>query len=122
MIRLFYCGYPYVADDFPADSLIPIDMRDPEGAARIIRAAIADNEYEKRLPAIREARRRVLHEYNLFAVLAREIALRRDRTPASGAPGAILSRHALRQRNLLGHLRDLADKARVRLIHLARRN
>ena len=51
----FYCGCPNATDYFPAESFIPLDLKDPEGAARIIRQAISDNEYEKRLPAIIEA-------------------------------------------------------------------
>lgn len=116
----FYAGCPNAADYFPAESFIPIDMKDPAGAARIIRQAILNKEYEKRLPAIIEARRRVLFEYNLFAVLSREIEKRH--VPASRITngGVIYSRHALRKKSLLHGLRDMYGKARARVIHLKR--
>lgn len=116
----FYCGCPNAADYFPPESFIPIDMRDPTGAARIIRQAIRNNEYEKRLPAIMEARRRVLFEHNLFALLSREIAKRHD-PAARPVPGSVLySRHALRKKSLTHGLLDIYGKARSRAIHLLR--
>lgn len=69
----FYCGAPNATDYFPAESFIPINIRDFEGSLKTIREAIRNNEYEKRLPAIREARRQVLEKYNTFAVLAKLI-------------------------------------------------
>ena len=66
----FYAGAPNAADYFPKESFIPVDLYDTEGTIQIIREAIRGNEYEKRLPAIMEARRRILDEYNLFAVVA----------------------------------------------------
>lgn len=114
----FYYGCPNAADYFPDDSFIRIDIRDPAGALEIIRTAIADNEYEKRLPAIIEARRRVMFEHNLFAVAAREIA-RLHRAEAKVAPGAvILSRRAMRLSSPAVALRDLYGKLRGRLRHL----
>ncbi|MGB5541473.1 MAG: glycosyltransferase family 10 [Gammaproteobacteria bacterium] len=117
----FYCGCPNATDYFPPESFIPVDMNDPQGAAHIIRSAIAAGEYERRLSAIIEARRRVLYEYNLFAVLAREIEKRHH----TGLPGdtkhRICSRHALRRHSLTGGLQDSYGKARARLIHLFRR-
>ena len=116
----FYCGCTNAAAYFPAESFIPIDMKDPEGAARIIRQAIRDNEYEKRLPAIVEARRRVLFEHNLFAVLSREIEKRHLAPSNATNDGVIYSRHALRKQSVAHGLRDMYGKARSRAIHLIR--
>lgn len=117
----FYAGCPNAADYFPAESFIPIDMNDPAGAARIIRAAIAGNEYERRLEAIQEARRRVLFEYNYFAVVAREIE-RRHRPERVRAEGVVIySRHAMRHRSVPVALQDIFGKTRARLIHCFRR-
>jgi hypothetical protein len=114
----FYYGCPNAEAYFPAESFIRIDIRDPEGALRIIREAIASNEYEKRLPALIEARRRVMFEYNLFAVAAREIA-RLHSPGATTEPGAtILSRRALRLSSPVVALRDLYGKVRGRIRHL----
>ncbi|MGQ9686673.1 MAG: glycosyltransferase family 10 domain-containing protein, partial [Thiobacillaceae bacterium] len=117
----FYCGAPNAADYFPPESFIPIDIRDPEGAAQIIRQAIRDHEYEKRLPAIMEARRRVLFEYNLFAVVSREIDKRHDPARQADGQSIIYSRHALRRRSPAIALRDLMGKFRLRLVHLVGR-
>lgn len=114
----FYYGCPNAEDYFPADSFIRIDIHDPAAALEIIRAAIAGNEYEKRLPALLEARRRVLYEYNLFAVAAREIA-RLHRADAKADPDeAMLSRRALRLSSPAVALRDFYGKVRGRLLHL----
>lgn len=116
----FYCGCTNAADYFPPESFIPIDMKDPVGAARIIRQAILDNEFEKRLPAIIEARRRVLFEHNLFAVVSREIEKRHLAVASAPNDGIIYSRHALRKKSFSHGLRDMYGKARSRAIHLIR--
>jgi len=111
-----YCGAPDAADDFPPESFIPIDIRDPEAAIATIRRAVRDGEYERRLPAIVEARRRVLEEHNLFAVLAREIAARHGAATSAGGggDGVILARHALRARHPLLGARDTLQKVALR--------
>jgi len=106
----FYFGAPDAAEDVPADSFIPIDIRDVGGAASIIRKAIDENEWEKRLPAIMEARRLIMEEHNLFALVAREIA-RRDPLPASSTGGILRSRRAARHHRPLAALPDLATMA-----------
>ena len=70
----FYSGCPDAAAYFPEESFIPIDMEDPQAAAETIREAMAGDEYERRLPAIVEARRRVLEEYNIANVVGNVIA------------------------------------------------
>lgn len=118
----FYAGCTNAADYFPAESFIPIDMKDPAGAAHIIRQAIMDNEYEKRLPAIIEARRRVLFEHNFFAVVSREVEKRHHLSVSKTSDrDVIYSRHALRKKSLSHGLQDLYGKARARAIHLIRR-
>jgi len=111
----FYYGCPNVFDYFPEDSLIPIDVSDPAGAAERIRAAIASNEFERRLPAIRESRRRVLNEYNLFAVVAREVESRFDPSRRIDQDARLYSRHASRKRSLFHAMRFGLEKARIDL-------
>ena len=65
----FYCGCPNAAAYFPEESFIPIDIDDPHAAADTIRESMERNEYERRLPAIIEARRRVIEEYNLVNLI-----------------------------------------------------
>ena len=97
----FYFGAPNAADYFPAESFIPIDIRKPDEAFRIMSEAMAGGEYEKRLPAIREARRRVLEDHNIFTLLADVIE--RNGTAERGRDMAVLKsqRAARRDRPLL---------------------
>lgn len=114
----FYCGCPNLEAYFPEESFIRIGLHDAAGAAEVIRKAIADREFDKRLPAIVEAKRRVMFEYNLFAVAAREIA-RLHRDGAKQETGAaILSRRAMRMSNPATLVRDVYGKLRGRLRHL----
>ena len=45
----FYFGCPNVSEYFPPESFIELDINDVEVSVDIIRQAIANNEYEKRL-------------------------------------------------------------------------
>jgi hypothetical protein len=116
----FYCGCPNAAEYFPQDSFIPIDIHEPDAAVRTVREAISNHEYEKRLPAILEARRLVMRKYNLFAVLDREIG--RMHRPDSGFVQGqlILSRHAVRRSSPAAAVRDIYGKLRGRLMHRVR--
>ncbi len=62
----FYAGDPKIDEIFPKECYIPIPIDNPPEALRIIQAAIANNEYEKRLPYIREARRLLIEKYNMW--------------------------------------------------------
>jgi len=65
-----YYGCPNVYDYFPKESLIQIDIFDTEGSIAKIKEIIAtEGEYERRLDAVKEARRRVIEEYNLLAMV-----------------------------------------------------
>jgi Glycosyltransferase family 10 (fucosyltransferase) C-term len=119
----FYYGCPNAADYFPADSFIPIDIADPERTAATIRSALATRQFERRLPHILEARRLVLEEYNLFAVIAREVERHFD-PQKKAVPGAcIYNRHRSRRRNLLSAMRFGIEHVRIRVRNrqLARR-
>jgi hypothetical protein len=106
----FYFGSPNAGDYFPKDSFIPIDIRDVEGAAKIIREAIANNEWEKRKDAILEARRLAMEEYSLFAQIAREVT-HLHVLPYSENGGTVLSRRAARKAHPLATFPDVADMA-----------
>ena len=101
----FYFGAPNTADYFPKDSFIPIDIRDAKGAAEIIRAAIANKEWEKRLPAILEARRLAMEEHSLFALVAREVT-RLNAQPCAPERGLVMSRRAARKANPMASIPD----------------
>jgi hypothetical protein len=93
----FYFGAPNASDYFPPESFIPIDIRDFNGSLEIIQSAIANNEFEKRLPAIKEARQLVLKQYNTFATVSKIIEQRHN-PDAKPQPGyRIRGKHALRR-------------------------
>lgn len=111
----FYAGCPNATDYFPEESFIPIDMNDPDLTIRIVKKTIADGEYEKRLPAIREARRRVLYEHNLFAVLSREIEKRYDANRRPEPSAIIYSRHGVRKQSPFNWINDMTGKVRGKI-------
>lgn len=114
----FYFGAPNAADYFPKESFIPIDIRDVAGTEHIIREAIANDEYTRRLPAIIEARRLVLKRHGTFPNLARLIAERTPQTfPSSRNERneCIQSRHLIRRRRPVSAMMDICDKIRHRL-------
>ena len=81
----FYFGCTNAASYFPEESFIHIDIEDPQGAAETIRKALDSGEYERRLPGIVEARRKVIEEYNLANVFGDLIAkATAERQPAAG--------------------------------------
>lgn len=113
----FYYGCPNATDYFPEESFIRIDIADPQRTAEIIRTAIANKEFERRLPAILEARRRVMDEYNMFAVIAREVE-RRFNPSAKAEPGAcIYSRKRSRRRTPLHAIRFGFEHLRIRMLN-----
>jgi hypothetical protein len=78
-----YWGAPNIADYFPREAMIVLDTLDPEEAARIIRAEATPEAYQRRLPALREAKRRVLEEYNLFEVAYQMAKAGQGKAPAA---------------------------------------
>jgi hypothetical protein len=109
-----YVGCPNAADYFPEESFIPLRWDDVEAAAKTIRRAIRDGEYQRRLPAIIEARRRVLHQYNLFAVVAQLVEAHHNPARRRQPAARLYSRHAIRRRNWLSAARYAWEKTRQR--------
>ena len=109
----FYHGSPNAADYFPPESFIHIDMGDFKKSLDIIQRTIANNEYKDRLPYIIEARRRVLEEHNIFALLERYISGNNSRISAKvhrGADEVIMDRYTLRAKKQLIGIRSLIEK------------
>jgi hypothetical protein len=101
-----YFGCPNVYDYFPKESLIQIDIFDTEGSIAKIKEIIATKgEYEKRLDAVKEARRRVIEEYNLLAMINNIIEnAQSDTSAVTRNKVKIYNRRMMRVR----HLPDLA--------------
>jgi hypothetical protein len=112
----FYVGAPNAEAFFPAGSFIRLDPDQPEEAVCIIRDAIKNNEYEKRLPALMEARRRVMEEYNLFA-MARKIIEGKPQTISSGSAALLFSHRAILKSNGWVLLKFLYQKMKSRFMH-----
>ena len=71
----FYYGCTNLNKYFPEESFIRIDIDKPEIAIDRVKSAINNNEWEKRLPALKTAREKVLNQYQLFPHLAEQIKL-----------------------------------------------
>ena len=65
-----YSGCPNLSAYFPTGSYEPIDIGDPAAAVQRVEEIISSNIDLNRRSKVLEARRRVLHAHNLFAVLA----------------------------------------------------
>lgn len=83
----FYHGCGNLEKYFPADSFIRIDIEKPEEAIKTIREAMSENDWKSRLPALEEARRRVLFEYQIFPHLA---GLLRKEAVFEGKPSSVV--------------------------------
>lgn len=69
----FYYGCTNLEKYFPKDAYIPIDINNPIAAIKIIRENATPDNWEKRLPAINEARDLILNKYQIFPFLAEQI-------------------------------------------------
>lgn len=112
----FYVGDPRLEEVFPAESFIRIPLENPPEALRIIKEAIANNEYEKRLPAIKEARRIMVEKHNFFNRVASLIEANNDKptAPMPAKPISIIGRHRLR-RNFFNMLAEGWELMRYKL-------
>ncbi|MDD5200103.1 MAG: glycosyltransferase family 10 [Terrimicrobiaceae bacterium] len=77
-----YFGATNIADSFPPESFVQLDINDPD-APRRVAEIVRSNLAEKNRDAIAEARRRVLEEHNFFPRIARLIAEDQAARPAS---------------------------------------
>lgn len=110
----FYHGAPNASDYFPKESFVSVDISNYKKTKEIIQSTIANNEYEDRLPYILQARKIVLEEQNLFAILAKQIESR-DKGITGGIDGTVIrNRFALRLKNPLVGIRNLAEKVAVK--------
>ncbi len=113
----FYFGDPDAAAIFPKESFVAIDIRDYPRSRDIIRSVVDGNEWHDRLPLIREARRRVLEEENLFALVARFIS---EQEPGLGrvpAGGLLCNRPTFRRKHPVFAVSDGLEKAGIGAWH-----
>jgi hypothetical protein len=80
-----YYGCTNVFDYFPPESMIYVDIQDPD-AIKIIQQGIADRLWEKNFQAIAEARNRILNQYQLFPFIVNQIKQFQQETPQDNPP------------------------------------
>ncbi len=97
-----YYGCPNIFDYFPEDSIILIDIYDVEGSIEKIKKIISTpGEYERRLPAIKEARRRVIEEYNLLTMIDKIVSENSNEKKSEiSSKNKIYNRRIMRTKNL----------------------
>lgn len=101
-----YYGAPNITEYFPAGSLTPIDIGQPDQAVAAIEECLARNRYEDSEQLIWEARKNVLDRYNLFALMADYIASDQARAPDKTAkPVRVTMRKEPSDSNLLYRLK-----------------
>lgn len=113
----FYHGAPNAGDYFPKESFIPIDINDYRRSRDIIKSHLTTSEYTDRLPYIVEARRRVLLEQNLFAIISNKICDQERRITGSTMGKVIRNRSTMRIKNPLAGIRSLTEKAATKTYH-----
>ncbi len=113
----FYAGDAHLDKLLPAESFIRIPIDDHVEAARIIKDAIANDEYSKRLPAICKARQQLLEQNNLWQQIIKTIREHEAAAPQDWTPRVtkIQRRHRLRKRPW-NALRALIHQIRCPLI------
>lgn len=116
----FYFGDPDYAKFYPEDAVISIDIFDLDQAEATIRGAIANREYEKRLPSLVEAKRIALSASNPL-IQARAwsrrvsgVELREPKSTTQLGAGTIHGRHAFRRAHPLKAVKDLQYRTVMR--------
>lgn len=106
-----YFGCTNLDAYFPPESYVWIDIRDYKKArTQIERIVSTPGEYERRLPAIIEARGRVLYEYSTYPQLARLIEERNSVNTTHTNYPVLCGRRAAR--TAISGLQDLIEKIR----------
>lgn len=73
---LFYWGCRNIAKHFDERAFIRLNLRNPKESLKIVEDAIASNEWEKRLPIIREEKRRIMQLTNPFIRISSLISIK----------------------------------------------
>lgn len=108
----FYHGPPNIFDYFPEASLIPIDTNHPQTTLEIIKKAMKDKAYTKALPAITEARNRVLNDYNIMNIVAKTVETKHAN--ANITKGEICGRHIFRKEHPVLAISDALHRTKHR--------
>ncbi len=113
-----YDGCLNLEDYFPSDSFIRIDADSYESSLEVIRRTATPSDWQRRLPALEEARNRVLQRWQFFPYFYEQLGC----LPPAGAKKRITIpdnrslRRADRRRFLLQHIAAQGPKAAGRLL------
>jgi len=69
----FYSGCPNIEDFINPESYIKLDLKDPHGSIEIIKKAIIDDEWSKRILVIREQKLKLLTEEHPLEIISKII-------------------------------------------------
>lgn len=113
----FYHGCTNLERYFPPDSFLRIDIDRPAEAVETIRCIASEDDWQRRLPALEEARRRVLHEFQLFPFLVEQFRA----SPAGERPKVLQEIPAYRRSLRTKLIRRPLYKIRKHLLRLTSR-
>ena len=109
-----YYGCQNVADYFPQESFLYINIWDVDEAAETIKRAIRDKLYEKNLGAILESRRLVLERYGTIATISRLVNERSNLEAKQSSIGSCLRSRRCIHAHVGSGMRYLMEKLYVR--------
>ncbi len=116
-----YYGCPNAEEYFPEESFLRLNLADVDATAEMIERAIHDGLWEARLPAILEARRRVVQDYGTIATIVR-LVNERHRIGMNAVPRTLIqSRRRLHTQPGQGLFYGL-EKLYVRIRHFLNRD
>jgi hypothetical protein len=67
----FYAGCVNVQDELPADSIVPINLDEPDAAINAMMQARKDNLSDQRKDTLAKTRDLILHDFNIMGLIAR---------------------------------------------------
>lgn len=109
----FYAGDPALTEIFPKDCYIPIPIDDPAEAVRIVKEAIANDEYAKRREAILGAKRLILTKYNFWHQVIGVIESSPHLSSLIPDPSSLIyARKELRKRSVSAALEEMGSHLR----------
>lgn len=97
----FYYGASNIADFFPKESFVWIDITRPKEAQKIIQSALKEKLWEKNQDFILESRRRVLEDYNFLEAMGKKIIADFNAHPLQNKQTIIVKGY---KRTILTHL------------------
>jgi hypothetical protein len=113
-----YYGAPNLADYFPPDSFLAVDIARPRDAVAKIRQLLDNGLNDRQLAAMAEARDLVLNKYNAFALMANicdELESKADRQPASPVTRTLLPEKQFRGYRVLQAMQRVQRWTKARL-------